>query len=145
MACGLIDTKSLTKPMLTCRHAVYMHQPFVELNAVCSIFSKILLSVFLVLYIRDICRERDFHQDYMLYMWIYIVGYLSHCDVIKWKHFPRYWPFVRGIHLSPVDSPHKGPVTRTSDVPLLSVWTNGWTNSRLVGNSRRHDGNLTSP
>ena len=29
-------------------------------------------------------------------------------DVIKWKHFPRYWPFVRGIHLSLVDSPHKG-------------------------------------
>ena len=21
-----------------------------------------------------------------------------HDDVIKWKHFPRYWPFVRGIH-----------------------------------------------
>ena len=21
-------------------------------------------------------------------------------DVIKWKHFPRYWPFVRGIHRS---------------------------------------------
>ena len=19
-------------------------------------------------------------------------------DVIKWKHFPRYWPFVQGIH-----------------------------------------------
>ena len=29
-------------------------------------------------------------------------------DVMKWKHFPRYWPFVRGIHRSPVDSPHKG-------------------------------------
>ena len=29
-------------------------------------------------------------------------------DVIKWKHFPRYWPFVRGIHRSPVNSPHKG-------------------------------------
>ena len=25
---------------------------------------------------------------------------------------PRYWPFVRGIHRWPVDSPHKGPVTR---------------------------------
>ena len=24
-----------------------------------------------------------------------------HNDVIKWKHFPRYWPFVRGIHRSP--------------------------------------------
>ena len=31
-----------------------------------------------------------------------------HDDVIKWKHFPRYWPFVGGIHRSPVNSPHKG-------------------------------------
>ena len=29
-------------------------------------------------------------------------------DVIKWKYFPRYPPFVRGIHRSPVDSPYKG-------------------------------------
>ena len=33
---------------------------------------------------------------------------ISHDDVIKLKHFPRYWPFVRGIHRSPVHSPHKG-------------------------------------
>ena len=32
----------------------------------------------------------------------------THNDVIKWKHFPRNWPFVRGIHRSPVNSPHKG-------------------------------------
>ena len=25
---------------------------------------------------------------------------VNHDDVIKWKHFPRYWPFVRGIHRS---------------------------------------------
>ena len=31
-----------------------------------------------------------------------------HYDVIKWKHFPRYWPYVRGIHRSPANSPHKG-------------------------------------
>ena len=31
-----------------------------------------------------------------------------HDDVIKWKHFPRNWPFVRGIHRSPVNSPNKG-------------------------------------
>ena len=31
-----------------------------------------------------------------------------HDDVIKWMHFPRYWPFVRGIHRSPVNYPHKG-------------------------------------
>ena len=42
-------------------------------------------------------------------------------------------------------SPHKGPVMRTFDLPLLLVWTNGWTNARLAGNSKRHDGHLTSP
>ena len=30
-----------------------------------------------------------------------------HDDVIKWKHFPRYWPFVLVIHWSPVNSPNK--------------------------------------
>ena len=32
---------------------------------------------------------------------------VTHDDVIKWKHFPRNWPFVRGIHRFPVNSPHK--------------------------------------
>ena len=31
----------------------------------------------------------------------------SHDDIIKWKHFLFYWPFVRGIPWSLVDSPHK--------------------------------------
>ena len=31
-----------------------------------------------------------------------------HDDVIKRNHFPRYWPFVWEIHLSPVNSHHKG-------------------------------------
>ena len=35
-----------------------------------------------------------------------------HGDVIKWKPFPRYWPFVRGNHRSPVDSPHKHQILR---------------------------------
>ena len=37
-----------------------------------------------------------------------------------WRHqmetFPRYWPFVRGIHRSPVNSPHKGQWARSFDV-----------------------------
>ena len=37
-------------------------------------------------------------------------------DVIKWKHLQCYWPFVRGIQRPPMDSPHKGPVTRSFDV-----------------------------
>ena len=36
-------------------------------------------------------------------------GYSTcHDDVIRWKHFRRYLPFVSGIHWSPVDSPHNG-------------------------------------
>ena len=38
----------------------------------------------------------------------YSVITLFHDDVIKWKHFPRYWPFVRRIHRFPMNSPHKG-------------------------------------
>ena len=41
---------------------------------------------------------------------------ISHDDVIKWKHFPRYWPFVRGIYRSPVNSPAQRPVLRSFDV-----------------------------
>ena len=37
-----------------------------------------------------------------------IISFIFHDDVIKWKHFPRYWPFVRGIHRWPVNSRHKG-------------------------------------
>ena len=31
-----------------------------------------------------------------------------HDNGIKWKRFPRHWPFVKGIHRSPLNCPHKG-------------------------------------
>ena len=31
-----------------------------------------------------------------------------HNDIIKWKHFPRYWPYVWGIHRSLMNSPGQG-------------------------------------
>ena len=27
----------------------------------------------------------------------------KHDDIIEWKHYPRYLPFLVGIHWSPVD------------------------------------------
>ena len=59
-----------------------------------------------------------------------------HDDVIKWKHFPRYWPFVRGIHRSPVNSPHKGQWRGALMFSLICVWINGWVNNREVGDLR---------
>ena len=62
----------------------------------------------------------------------------SHDDVIKWKHFPRYWPFVWGIHRSPVNSPHKGQWRRALMFPLICVGINGWVNNRKAGDLRRY-------
>ena len=62
----------------------------------------------------------------------------AHDDVIKWKHFPRYWPFVKGIHRSPVDSPNKGPWRGALMFSLMRAWTNGWANSRYPGDLRHH-------
>ena len=61
-----------------------------------------------------------------------------HDDVIKWKIFPRYWPFVRGIHRSPVNSPHKGQWRGALMFSLICVWINGWVNKREAGDFRRH-------
>ena len=52
------------------------------------------------------------------------VEFISHDDVIKWKHFRRYWPFVRGIHRSPVNSPHKGQWHGALMLSLICTWTN---------------------
>ena len=59
-------------------------------------------------------------------------------DVIKWKHFPCHWPFVRGIHWSPVNSPHIGQWRRTLVFCLTCAWINGWVNNREAGDLRRH-------
>ena len=62
----------------------------------------------------------------------------AHGDVIKWKHFPRYWPFVQGIHRWPVNSPHKGQWRGALMFSLICAWINGWVNNREAGDLRRH-------
>ena len=59
-----------------------------------------------------------------------------HNDVIKWKHFLRYWPFVQGIHRSPVNSPHKDQWRGALMFSLICVWRNGWVNNREAGDLR---------
>ena len=63
---------------------------------------------------------------------------LSERNVIKWKLFPRYWHFVRGIHRSPVNSPHKGQSRGALMFSLISAWINEWVNNREAGDLRRH-------
>ena len=64
--------------------------------------------------------------------------FINHDDVIQLEHFPRYWPFVWGIHRSPVNSPHKGQWRGALVFYLTCDWLNGWVNNREAGDLRRH-------
>ena len=55
----------------------------------------------------------------------------------KWKHFTRYWPFVWGIHRSPVNSPHKVQWRGALIFSLICTWVN----NREAGELRRHRAN----
>ena len=67
-------------------------------------------------------------------------------DVIKWKYFPRYWPFVRGIdrspvrgiNRSPVNSPHKCQWRGVLMFSLICAQINDRVNNRKAGDLRRH-------
>ena len=59
-----------------------------------------------------------------------------------WRHqmetFPCYWPLVRGIHWSPVNSPHKGQWHGDLMFSLIGAWINAWVNNREAADFRRH-------
>ena len=72
-------------------------------------------------------------------------GKLNLCNWSKrtcWHHqmetFLRYRPFVRRIHRSPVNSPHKGQWRRALMFSLICVWINGWVNNSEAGDLRRY-------
>ena len=44
--------------------------------------------------------------------------------------FSRFWPLVRGIHRSPVNSPHIGQWRGALMFSLICAWANGWVNNR---------------
>ena len=88
------------------------------------------------------------HVDVLVLVWIshktYDVAGLqikSHDDVIRWKHFPRYWPFVRRIHRSPMNSPPKSQWCVDLMFPLICALTNSWANNREAGDLRCHRAN----
>ena len=69
--------------------------------------------------------------------------FLWQCQILTWwRHkietFSRYWPFVWGIHQSPVNFPHKGQWRRALVFSLFCVWINGWVNNREASYLRRY-------
>ena len=76
--------------------------------------------------------------DFKIMTWGHKLLNSCHDDVIKWKHFPHYWPYVRGIHRSPVNSPHKGQWRGALMFSLFCVWINSWVNNGEASDLRRH-------
>ena len=74
-----------------------------------------------------------------LWRFVWVLSNL-HDDVIKWKHSPLHWPFMRGIHWSLVDSPHTGQWRGALMFSLICAWTNSWANNQDAGDLRRHCG-----
>ena len=70
-----------------------------------------------------------------------VIMQFCHNDVIKWKDFPRYWPFAQGIHRSPVNSSDKGQWRGALMFSLIYAWANGWINYRYASDLRRHGAN----
>ena len=99
--------------------------------------------------IRFCCGAATF--EWAIWKWegisvnVLLVSKFFYDGVIKWKHFPRYWLFVREIHRSPVNFLHKGQwrealmfsficlnkrlskqsSRRWFETPLRSLWRHG--------------------
>ena len=65
------------------------------------------------------------------YLENYIPIICHHDDVIKWKHFPCNWPFVREVHRSLVNFPHKGQWRGALMFALIYAWISDWVSSEL--------------
>ena len=66
-----------------------------------------------------------------------------HDDAMTWKCFLYYWPFVRGVHLSPVDSAYKGSMMQTFDISF-DVILNKQLDSQMGGEARYYNVHVTS-
>ena len=85
----------------------------------------------------------DMTQITELFNWISLLikkKHWFHDDIIKWKHFLHYWPFVWGIHWSPVtgEFPSQRPVTQALMSSLICTWTKGRVKNQDAGDLRQH-------
>ena len=70
--------------------------------------------------------------------WSAAASQQCHDDIIKWKHFSHCWPFVQGIHRSPVNSPHKGQWCKALMFSLICASISGWVKNEEAGDLRRN-------
>ena len=86
---------------------------------------------------KNCCTSQEICISICVLLWLGMKQFYPYDDdIIKWKHFPHYWPFVQGIHQSPLNSPHKGQ--RCGTLIFSLIWTNGWVNYWDASDLRCH-------
>ena len=139
MAWPLVGTKPSSELILIYRQLVHKEQYSVRI-----FHQKFNIFIQENAFESVICKMAAICLGLNLVIMIWIQGYALvgngwfHDDVIKWKHFPRNWPFVRGIPRSPVNSPHKGQWRGAMMLSSICAWIYGWINNREAGDLRRH-------
>ena len=87
------------------------------------------------------CPRESIFSERMSWWFLYHFSSLRRF-ISWWRHqmetLPRCWPFVRGIHRSPVNSPHKGQWRGALMSTLICARINDWINNRKAGDLRRY-------
>ena len=76
-------------------------------------------------------------QPWLTYPWQFVVE-ISPDDIMKWKLFLHYCPFVMGIYMSSVDSTYKGPVMQSFGICFVVSLSKHLTNNWVAGELRHH-------
>ena len=71
-------------------------------------------------------------------------NFLKHEDIVTWKHFLHYWPFMRRLHLSFMASVHEESIKQALMFYLVLTRTSCWINSWVAGDLRWHDAHTKS-
>ena len=96
----------------------------------------VFVSIFFLCFLTFKCQSK-WHQTISRNKIDWKVRY-STSMIMSSNNVLRYWPFVQGIHWSPVDSPHKGQWCGALMFSLIDTWTNGWANNQHDSDLRYH-------
>ena len=96
------SSASGTRYAIGCMYNIFFHKTLFHIIFIFwqCLFNNFLEHIKLLIHHFTLPGENTLNHKYNII--------IQHDDAIKWKHFPRNWLFVLGIHRSPVNSPHKG-------------------------------------
>ena len=126
------SSASGTRYAIGCMYNIFFHKTSFHIIFIFwqCIFNNFLEHIKLLIHHFTLPGENTLNDKYNII--------IQHDDAIKWKHFPRNWLFVLGIHRSPVNSPHKGQWRGALIFFLIWVRINDSVNNHEAGDLRRY-------